>query len=110
MSERVCVCLFVCIWGGGGVVALTWGEQVAKIGNPAIEDQKHVSEKAKTFLAGFNKAQPQSWKTGLDLSPSQSLFLPLPASSPFSLLSPSHPPSFALHRSLSLSPSRSFPS
>ena len=26
--------------------------QVAKIGNPPVEDQKHVSEKAKTFLAG----------------------------------------------------------
>jgi hypothetical protein len=29
--------------------------QVAKIGNPPLEDQKHVSEKAKAFLAGFSK-------------------------------------------------------
>jgi hypothetical protein len=39
--------------------------QVAKIGNPPVEDQKHVSEKAKTFLAGFTKVQNSGWKTGL---------------------------------------------
>jgi mitogen-activated protein kinase 1/3 len=39
--------------------------QVAKIGNPPVEDQKHVSEKAKTFLAGFTKVPNPGWKTGL---------------------------------------------
>ena len=36
--------------------------QVAKIGNPPLEDQKHVSDKAKTFLAGFTKVEPANWK------------------------------------------------
>lgn len=37
--------------------------QVAKIGNPPLEDQKHVSEKAKAFLAGFSKVNAPPWKT-----------------------------------------------
>jgi len=37
--------------------------QVAKIGNPKKEDQDHVSEKAKTFLAGFPKVSPAGWKS-----------------------------------------------
>ncbi len=37
--------------------------QVAFIGNPPVEDQKHVSEKAKTFLAGFTKVENPGRKT-----------------------------------------------
>jgi len=35
---------------------------VDKIGNPALEDQDHISEKAKNFLAGFAKTPHVGWK------------------------------------------------
>eukprot|EP00286_Rhodomonas_abbreviata_P008327 CAMPEP_0181320504 /NCGR_PEP_ID=MMETSP1101-20121128/18160_1 /TAXON_ID=46948 /ORGANISM="Rhodomonas abbreviata, Strain Caron Lab Isolate" /LENGTH=362 /DNA_ID=CAMNT_0023428215 /DNA_START=174 /DNA_END=1262 /DNA_ORIENTATION=+ len=36
--------------------------QTAKIGNPPLEDQGHVSDKAKNFLAGFAKQPGPQWK------------------------------------------------
>lgn len=36
---------------------------VTKIGNPPVEDQGHVSEKAKKFLEGFPRTPPVDWKT-----------------------------------------------
>ncbi len=35
---------------------------VEKIGNPSIDDQDHVSEKAKNFLAGFARQSHVGWK------------------------------------------------
>mmetsp|Transcript_32771 Transcript_32771/g.103686 ORF Transcript_32771/g.103686 Transcript_32771/m.103686 type:complete len:366 (-) Transcript_32771:161-1258(-) len=49
--------------------------QIAKIGNPPIEDQQHVSEKAKNFLAGFPKETPPGWKHEFPNASSQALDL-----------------------------------
>jgi len=49
--------------------------QVAKIGNPPVEDQKHLSEKAKTFLAGAARLSPTRSRLA-------TLRVPLPCDTP----------------------------